>query len=77
MLQVYYLNLKNSNLTEMKPCLPISISSSLLSPQHQLPMLGLVVVSDGTNLGLASTLGAKNFADIRERNFSKAEGIKT
>lgn len=77
MLQVYYLNLKNSNLTEMKPCFSISINSTLLSPQQRSPMLGIVVVSDGTNFGRTSKVDANNIADIRERNFSKAEGIKT
>jgi hypothetical protein len=36
-----------------------------------------IVVSDETNFGRTSTVVANNFADIRERNFSKAEGIKT
>lgn len=74
MLQVYYLNLKNSNLTAMKSCLSIHQTNlALLSPQQRSLMLGIVVGFDGT-----SKVDANNIAtDIREQNFSKAEGIET
>jgi hypothetical protein len=69
MLQVYYLNLKNSNLPAMKPCSFIhSLNLTLLSPQQRSPMLGIIGVWDGTNFSwagnLASKVDAKNIAAL-------------
>jgi hypothetical protein len=76
MLQVYYLNLKNSNLTQMKPCLSeYQLHLSLLSQRS--PMLGTGVFFDRISDRTSKVNGSMVATDIRERNFNQAEGIRT
>jgi hypothetical protein len=77
MLQVYYLNLKNSNLPQMKPCLSeYQLHLSLLSQRS--PMLGTGVFFDRTSDRPSKVNGSNNLAtEIREQNFYQAEGIRT
>jgi len=76
MLQVYYLNLKNSNLPQMKPCLSAyQLHLSLLSQRS--PMLGTGIFFDRTSDRTSKVNGSNVATDIREQNFYQAEGIRT
>jgi hypothetical protein len=78
MLQVYYLNLENSNLPQMKPCLSAyQLHLSFFFSQRSL-MLRAGIFFDGTSDRPSKVNGSNNLAtDIREHNFNQAEGIQT